>query len=121
TGYGLRHIFEVMREAGGVGKRVVAVGGGTKGGLWTQIVSNVTGMEQVLPRETIGASYGDAMLAAIGAGMLKQGVEWNPQVSVVRPDPVIRELYDTLYSIYRELYPATRSAAHTLADLQVGY
>ena len=52
-----------MRDAGGGGARLVAVGGGTKGGLWTQIVSNVVGRDQVLTRETIGASYGDALLA----------------------------------------------------------
>ena len=32
TAYGVRHIFEFMREAGRVGERLVAVGGGTKGG-----------------------------------------------------------------------------------------
>lgn len=109
TGYGIRHIMEVMREAGGGGKRVVAVGGGTKGGLWTQIVSNVTGMEQVLPRETIGACYGDAMLAAQGVGLYAQGAAWNPQSSVVQPEPGSGELY-----------PATRSSVHALAALQIG-
>lgn len=60
TAYGVQHIFETMREAGGGGKRLVAVGGGTRGGLWTQIVSDVMGKTQELPKETIGASYGDA-------------------------------------------------------------
>ncbi|MBF6612615.1 MAG: FGGY-family carbohydrate kinase [Chloroflexi bacterium] len=120
TGYGTRHIFEVMREAGGGGKRLVAVGGGTKGGLWAQIVSDVTGREQVLPRQTIGASYGDALLAGMGSGLVKQAVEWNPPAAVVVPEPHTRQLYDTLYLVYRELYPATRPAAHALADLQMG-
>ena len=61
TAYGVRHIFETMREAGGVGERLVAVGGGTKGGLWTQIVSDITGRPQDLPEQTRGASYGGAL------------------------------------------------------------
>jgi xylulokinase len=89
TAYGVRHIFEFMRDAGGGGKRLVAVGGGTKGGLWTQIVSDVTGRPQDLPEQTIGASYGDG-------------------------------IYDELYGIYRELYPATREQVHKLADMQKG-
>jgi xylulokinase len=120
TAFGVRHIFEVMCEAGGGGKRLVAVGGGTKGGLWTQIVSDVTGREQVLPRETIGASYGDALLAAIGSGLVKEGVEWNPPAAVVEPDPGTGDVYNMLYKIYRDLYPATKDAAHALAELQTG-
>ena len=36
-----------------------------QGGLWTQVVSDVTGREQQVPEQTIGASYGDALMAAI--------------------------------------------------------
>jgi xylulokinase len=118
TGYGLRHIFEAMRDAGGGGKRLVAVGGGTQGGLWTQIVSSVTGREQVIPSETIGASYGDALLAAIAVGLAAPDAEWNRPAAIVQPDPAAQEVYNRLYPIYRKLYPATLEAAHALADMQ---
>jgi xylulokinase len=62
--FGVRHNIDTMRSAGAVIDRVVAVGGGTAGGLWTQIISDVTGMAQVIPSKTIGASYGAALLAA---------------------------------------------------------
>jgi len=52
TAYGVRHNLEAMDDAGGGTRRLVAVGGGTKGGLWTQIVSDVTGQPQELPRHT---------------------------------------------------------------------
>ncbi|MGH3146636.1 MAG: FGGY-family carbohydrate kinase, partial [Rubrobacter sp.] len=66
TAFGARHLLEVVNEAGGESERVVAVGGGTKGGLWTQIISDITGMTQGIPEQTVGACYGDAMLAGIG-------------------------------------------------------
>ncbi len=70
------HIFEPMREAGGGGERLVAVGGGTKGGLWTQIVSDITGSRpQDLPEQTIGTSCGDALLAARSVGLAERGVD----------------------------------------------
>jgi xylulokinase len=109
-----------MRDAGGGGQRLVAVGGGTKGGLWTQIVADVTNRPQILPGETIGASYGDALLAAIGVGLAAPDGAWNPPAAVVEPNPATRAVYNTLYGIYRDLYPATRPAAHALADLQAG-
>ncbi|MBF6150408.1 FGGY-family carbohydrate kinase, partial [Nocardia nova] len=51
--YGVRHNLEAMTEAGGRAGRLVAVGGGTKGGLWTRIVSDVTGLPQQLPADTV--------------------------------------------------------------------
>ena len=118
TAYGVRHILETMREIGGGSKRLVAVGGGTKGGLWTQIVSDVTGLPQEIPQETIGACYGDAMLAALAAGIITPETRWNPISTLVEPQANTRQMYDTLYAIYRQLYPATSDQAHQLADLQ---
>ncbi|WP_433185755.1 FGGY-family carbohydrate kinase [Actinoallomurus sp. CA-150999] len=115
TAFGVRHNLETMRSAGGAAKRLVAVGGGTQGGLWTQIVSDVLGQPQVLPSVTIGACYGDALLAGRAAGL--SAGEWNPPAGVVTPDPAAGETYDELYGLYRDLYPATRGAAHVLAAL----
>jgi xylulokinase len=117
TALGVRHNVEALREAGAVIDRVVAVGGGTRGGLWTRIVSDVTGLTQVLPSTTIGAAYGAAYLAArttIGAAI----TDWNPPAHTVAPDPALRGGYDDLYAAYRQLYPATRTIAHTLAARQ---
>jgi xylulokinase len=118
TAYGVRHILEVMGEAGGKGQRLVAVGGGTKGGLWTRIVSDVTGREQQLPEQTIGAAYGDALLAARAVGLAGPGEDWSRIVATVEPDEANRALYDELYGVYRELYPATSEQAHALARMQ---
>ena len=120
TAYGVRHIFESMREAGGGGERPVAVGGGTKGGLWTQIVSDVTGRPHDLPEQTIGAAYGDALLAARAICLAEPDADWSRIVDTVEPDEANRELYDELYGVYRELYPATRAQMHRLAGLQKG-
>jgi len=120
TAYGVRHIFEAMREAGGGGERLVAVGGGTKGGLWTQIVSDVTGRAQDLPEQTIGASYGDALLAARSVGLAEPGAGWSNIATTVEPKEENTEIYDGLYRIYRELYLATREQMHNLADMQKG-
>lgn len=114
TALGVRHNVEALREAGAGIRRVVAVGGGTRGGLWTRIVSAVTGLPQVVPRVTIGAAYGAAYLAA-GCPDI---AAWNPAAAIVEPDPDARDGYDELYALYRDLYPATRTIAHTLAARQ---
>ena len=114
TALGVRHNIETMTAAGGRIDRLVAVGGGTQGTLWTQIVSDVTGLPQVIPSQTIGASYGAAFLAAGALGPVDI-TAWNPQAAVREPDPSLREAYDELYDAYLDLYPSTRTITHTLA------
>jgi xylulokinase len=118
TAYEVRHNLEVMEEAGAPAARLVAVGGGTKSSLWTQVVSDVTGYPQVMPAQTIGASYGDALLAGRGVGLLDGDVRWDRPADTLRPDPAVRERYDELYAIYRALYPASLEPVHALSRLQ---
>lgn len=115
-GYGVRHNLEAMSDAGGRARRLVAVGGGTKGGLWTRIVSDITGLPQQLPAETVGACLGDAMLAAEASGL--RTAEWNPVVTTIEPDPDRAGRYSEYYAHYRALYESTRATAHFLAAEQ---
>jgi xylulokinase len=117
TAFGVRHNIETIEGAGGDIRRVVAVGGGTQGGLWTQVVSDVTGRDQEVRQHSVGASYGGAFLAA---GMVADvSIDaWNPVREVVRPDPATQELYQETYGLYRRLYPATADVVHALAARQ---
>ncbi|MFJ8023741.1 FGGY-family carbohydrate kinase [Streptomyces sp. NPDC096311] len=117
TAYGVRHNVETMLAAGADIRRIVAVGGGTQGGLWPQIVSDVTGLEQIVARTTIGASYGAAFLAA---GLIGRPdiTAWNPAESVVRPDPATAGVYDRRFTQYRVLYESTTAVTHALAHDQ---
>jgi xylulokinase len=117
TAFGVRHNIDTFLQAGAVIDRVVAVGGGTQGDLWVQIVSDVAGVEQVVPTQTVGASYGAAYLAARSQLDVAIG-DWNPPRRVVAPDPGTRATYDGLYELYRQLYPATRHISHALARQQ---
>lgn len=114
--YGVRHNLEAMRAAGAQIEQLTAVGGGTAGGLWTQLVSDVTGLPQQVRRETVGASYGDAMLAALATGAVSLAAtrDWNPTVSVVEPDRSAAGLHDQRFSDFRELYESTRDLVHRL-------
>ncbi|MBA2546368.1 MAG: sugar kinase [Solirubrobacterales bacterium] len=113
---GVRHNLEALAVEGDV--RAVAVGGGTTGGLWPQIVSDVTGRSQEIPVETIGASYGDALLVAESIGLVPPGTSWVRQPVMTEPDPSKAGLYDELNALYRALYPATSDIQHALATIQ---
>ncbi|PWJ25859.1 xylulokinase [Branchiibius hedensis] len=117
TAFGVRHNLEAFEAAGGRIDRIVAVGGGAQQDVWPQIVTDVTGREQVIPSVTIGAAYGDAYLAAraLGSADIDQ---WNPPAGTCRPQSAPQTTYDRLYPLYRDLYLASRDVVHALTRFQ---
>lgn len=116
---GVRDNVEAMVAAGGDIRRVVAVGGGTKGGVWPQIVSDVIGRDQVIPSQTIGASYGGALLAAQTLADVDIQ-QWNPLERTCHAREANRPTYDHLFGLYRQLYAGSRDVVHALAHPPAG-
>ena len=112
---GTAHVFETCAEVGASPVTVRAVGGGTKNALWLQATSDLCGAVQEVCDKTIGASYGDAFLAALAVGLVAEGdiTRWNPVATRVEPDRVAA--YDRQYPLWKRLYLQTRDIAHGLA------
>ena len=115
--YGVQHNLEAIQSAGARVERLIAVGGGATT-LWTQIVSDVTGLPQQVPRETMGASYGDAMLAALATGAVsEEGTrDWNPVLQVIQPDTAVQALHEERFRCYRALYESTSGLMRDLGQ-----
>lgn len=116
--FGVRGMVELLHRSAGRAHRVVAVGGGLQGGLLTQLVSDVCGIDQLLPEETIGACYGDALLAAIGVGLVAPDTDWTRVTGKVAAEPGARATYDELAPLFDGLYRSTTPLVHALADRQ---
>lgn len=118
--YGVRHHLEVMREIGAEPEEIIAVGGGTKSPLWLKCTSDVCGVPQRVPGVTLGASYGDAFLAGMGAGVFSSPEDvnrWLKDIRTVEPDPAVKPVYDEYMRIYLDLYQATKGLMHDIYDL----
>lgn len=111
---GTAHVADTYREAGAAPARVLAVGGGTRNAVWMQATSDLTGLTQIVSEKTVGASYGDAFLAAvaIGAAVPEDVARWNPAERKVAPERVAA--YERQYPLFRRLYEATKEIAHGL-------
>jgi len=105
---GTLHIIETYLDAGHDPRAIYAVGGGTRNRAWAQATSDMSGKNQIVRQKTVGASYGDAFLAALAAGDAKASDigQWNPVTSVIEARP--SEAYRRQYRIYRELYARTK-------------
>ncbi len=120
TAFGVEHIFEGMRNAGVSTDHAFAVGGGTTGGLWPQIVADVTGVTQLVTEQSVGACYGDAMFAGVGTGLVSEDADWTTHSGRIEPTPGAREAYQPFYQAYRELHAATVDLQHRMAKVQRG-
>ncbi len=124
TAYGIAHNLQTMRESGAHAKRIVAVGGGARNPLWLQIVSDVSGVSQQVPEQTIGAAYGDAFLAGYAAGIIPSldalDSDWVRIGRTVEPNEAAYEEYAHYLRLFHELRNHTASDQHEAAALQNG-
>ncbi len=112
--FGTRHVVETYRAAGAAPTRVLAVGGGTKNALWLQATSDTSGLDQIVPEKTVGASYGDAFLArvALGDARIDDIATWNPVARTITAQSV--PAYAKAYPLFRRLYEQTKDIAAEL-------
>jgi xylulokinase len=111
---GTAHVLDTCRAVGAMPQRVLAVGGGTKNEVWMQATSDLGGVSQIVCEKTVGASYGDAFLAAVAVGTATPDeiARWNPVARTVIPETV--PAYARQYPLWQALYTRTREIAHAL-------
>lgn len=114
--YGTHHVLRTFDEVGEEPQNIFAVGGGTKNKLWSQATSDVSGKTQTLREKSIGASYGNAFLAAMAVGDVKSDDinKWNPVTTKIEPQPQTVIIYAKQYEIFRELYERNKDLMHAL-------
>ena len=117
VGYSINQHFRIFEENDVPVRKIMAVGGGTKNPLWMQIVSDITGKEIRTAGVTVGASFGDAMMAAMG---IRYFSSFSDLANIIRPGTVYKpnmeshEVYKKYQEIFDGLYPATKELMHRL-------
>ena len=119
VGYSVSQQLNIMESHHVPIEQIFAVGGGVKNPLWMQIVADITGKTICTPAITVGASFGDAMMAALGikwsgfedfsalTKFIKSGKTYSPNSQN-------HQLYKKYQSLYDALYPASKAIMHQL-------
>jgi xylulokinase len=112
---GTAHVIETYRNLNVAPDRILAVGGGTKNALWLQATSDFGGVPQIVSEKTVGASYGDALIAAIAVGAAEPEdiAVWNPAVESIEPERAAA--HEKHYALFRRLYEQTKDIAAQLS------
>jgi xylulokinase len=120
-GYSIGQHFSIFEEHQVKINKIMAVGGGTKNPLWIQMVSDITGKEIATAAVTIGASFGDAMMAAMGIGFFESFDEASKLIKkgkIYKPDRKNHEAYKGYQRIFDELYLRNKDLMHAVNDLE---
>jgi xylulokinase len=121
--FGLRHNVEAAAAGGFPLANLACVGGGARSAVWNQIKVDVLNQPIRLPQAATGAPLGDAIVAAVGAGlypslaeavaqMTNKGTQYQPRAEFVAR-------YAALYDVYVGLYPALKASFKQLAAIKV--
>lgn len=107
--------FDVLEEDGVELKKVMCAGGGTKNEVWLHCVADMIERPVAVSEVTIGAAYGDALMAALGGGAFSSWAELDDAIRPARiyePNPENFATYRTLRDRFRRLYEANRDIMH---------
>jgi xylulokinase len=122
TSMALCHNFEVARNAGINIEEIRSVGGGTRSALWNQIKADILGIPVLIPEASIGAPFGDAILAGMGLGYFGDVNQSLRDMIRIRdryePDMENHFTYREVFTIFRSIYESLRNDFDRLAALR---
>lgn len=101
-------------------KRFWIIGGGARNELWSQIITDIFGVECQRPIND-DASVGSAILAGISVGVFD---DWEDAVqeitdhaSKLKPNKKNSELYSYYFDIYKSIIPSIKNISHQMGEL----
>lgn len=117
--FSLKESLDLFRSQGKEIQTIVSIGGAVKSPLWLQLQADVFQAEIVKLKGEQGPGMGAAMLAAYGCGWfdsLQACADAFLQIDqVYQPNQERGLLYQDLFNIYQDVYPATASLSMRLA------
>jgi xylulokinase len=97
----IRRNVEVMEELIGGIKSFIAFGGGTKEGIWREILTNVLEKEVCFPEIREATAYGAGLLAGRSSGFFEQLPKNKGEY--LEPDEELKKIFEERYSHYKTL------------------
>jgi xylulokinase len=120
--YAMYHNFTLVQEAGlPTNLPLILNEGGAVSRLWRRIITDVFGVQTAMVRRRTGAPFGDAVLAGVATGVLKDfsiTKEWSEYVDPLEPDLKTHEIYQEYFSLYKQLYLDVKDDFEKLAVLR---
>lgn len=107
VGYNLKIILDIFNQNSPIDK-LIMIGGGAKGTMWTQILADIWQKELFIPQYLEEAtSMGAAVCAGVGVGAFNDfGVmnKFNQIRKTILPNPENKKVYEKMYTAFNMAY-----------------
>ncbi len=117
--YTIRANIALMKAHGLPIKRIFAVGGGTKNPVWMQCLADILECEVSVPRISVGAAYGDALMAALSGGSISSWEALSEKIQMSKcylPQKENFAIYRKQGVLFDSIYQQTKEIMHQLAQ-----
>jgi xylulokinase len=112
TAFAMRDVKERLTGLGVNVTSIIAMGGGARSAVWTQMRADMTGLPVEVPTLTDTAPMGSAILAAVAAGAFPDVLSAAANVGdishIVEPNPATKARYDEAFARYHLLFDSLR-------------
>ena len=119
--FSLRHNIELAQsQQVKLSEDLIVVGGTSKSDGWLQIISDITNRPVKIIKEDVEAPLGDAVLAALGAGLISDVnivKQWGTLELKAQPSSKNQKLYDDMFGFYKQLYMNTKDQMKALKNI----
>ncbi len=122
--YALYDSYRLIVQAGiEINDPIVLNEGGAVSKLWRQIITDVFNVPTVLVKRRTGAPFGDAILAGVATGVLKDfsvAKDWAEYIDRMEPNQGNHDRYMEYFALYKQIYEHVKGDFRTLARLRDG-
>jgi xylulokinase len=120
--YGFRSHTDVFAQRGVTLTSIRVTNGGSKSRLWREILASVLQRDLVSIINHPGASFGAAVLAGLGSGLIDDWAYVRGALEageIISPNPQHLAVYEERYQQFLQLSEVTTSLSHSLARSQL--
>ncbi len=114
-------IYLVGKSSDSFEHGIRAVGGGAKNKALLQYKANITGIKYIAMKETDAAPLGAMILASYGCGegtVRELTTQWVKNDYEIIPDNRYRDIWDDLFTVYKDQYIQIKEANHSLFEIK---
>lgn len=117
VGFGITQLLDIIKEHQLPLKKIMTVGGGAKNIPWLHMIADISGETLNTARVTMGAAFGDALMAALASGRYTSFADFNAVIKpgqVIEPNMKNHSIYQPYRKIFDQLYLSTKELMHSL-------